>query len=526
MNTKRSGKKLFVLSFTLLVLSLSICIPLQAETTFGIEWTFCLTKSAKKMKEDKTNTYFKKISNVEAHKEYKRNNSGETVGNSHFSIKKMSEAMNKFKELCPKNHCKVVPENVKEIEYAELEKYDKTAWGQNKTDDYGRPIVKILFTNVKNLKNKDFEFRFFTDPGAIEMNADPLTLKLANSKEMKANGAFIFKTMKSLNIAPDSKRGTGGGHINIGLESFAPKYENVINFITYLSNHPNFLMGALRSCYSDKMPLTTAKLYNAPMSVFSKKRREKYSEMSKHWYTKIKSEKGEKRERVIEALALTTSFVYKYLPTQKPWQKKDYNHSKDYAIAFESITEDRYDFGDIPQAPKDISTKIAGTNVGLGRATIEVRCVAPQQSYEHFLAQTKLFYQVVEHIKKQSSAMKFTEEEMPIKNSCDKTKAKAYKKSDFDEKTRKISKKKYFALKKKDPLRNAPAYLTHDSEYFIREKAVDCGAVNKKLKDEAKKIAKDLAGANSGSKYNETIKLIEDALYLDGRRNIDRIKLK
>jgi len=124
--------------------------------------------------------------------------------------------------------------------YKKLRRYHRTL----KEQLVAKPRQNKKFKAWRNRYTSPKGWAFFvnTDPGVIEIQMSPMTVK-NYKKNAKAIQRAIFSTAAKLSFYPALF--TGGGHINIGLKEFEENPRLLRNFIIDYYNHVELSMGVM-----------------------------------------------------------------------------------------------------------------------------------------------------------------------------------------------------------------------------------------------------------------------------------------
>jgi hypothetical protein len=224
-------------------------------------------------------------------------------------------------------------------------------WGGEK-----RYQVKVIFPD-------GWWFRFMPDPGVIEVNAEPMTLKEL-SKRKPFLKKYIFDSFKEAGLEPQLFAGAGHMHLsNPKLFSDALFFRN---FIVDFFNHPGLASGALNDDKTNSIAF--AALPERNKKIF----REIIADFDKELPTlKKKDEPAAVRELASRILNEAYDVRGKDDPVfNKSFQGWDSRPDKNHALNIRNVFDSYVD----------------------GKAqTLEIRCIRPEASEEAVVALAALF---------------------------------------------------------------------------------------------------------------------------------------
>ncbi|MBX9766328.1 MAG: hypothetical protein K2X47_03575 [Bdellovibrionales bacterium] len=213
----------------------------------------------------------------------------------------------------------------------------KSPWRYSKIHDGSWGRNKLHFTD-----SQDFRIVVLSDPGVIEINHSPITVKNAIRKERSLQ-KLIFENFKTLGLQPMEY--AGSGHIHMDLNGFRGNLRLFRDFLVDFHNHSGLTLGGLNH---DR--------YNAVGM----------SEMTETQKDNFRSLVGEVDSGAIESIPQFISelieSVFKDL-SYDPLIKRS-RADKYYATSF-SPSYQRF-------------------------GTMELRCVRPQASYQTFIHQIQM----------------------------------------------------------------------------------------------------------------------------------------
>lgn len=229
--------------------------------------------------------------------------------------------------------------------------------------EYQVVYKKILPTSDGN--KKDWSFTINIDPGTIEVQATPLTVKEYHSLS-KLIQKDVFDMAKSIGIAPDGVN--GAGHIHLDLHS---NFENnpllFRNFLVDFYNHTPVWMGALN--FDD---------YNATVVA-------RLSERQRENLEKVLAKFDSNPNYTIYDLAKSI--------TKKVYYKNPYNWEPGYKYQALNLS------------------RTVNVDLNEDQKTIEIRALRSQRSAEEYINLLTLFESRIQYLKTINHPIKFINKE-------------------------------------------------------------------------------------------------------------------